>query len=149
MYSLLSMTPGARLLLPHGCRWSVTGDAFLGCGFIEEHGLAFDGAGQFVAFCAAHVLVDSLQREISPLVVVELGWLPLRAVVAFGARSDPALGELFAVDVFVALLAFRRRYLEVHVEHPSLLVGWLVAVHASRGPVRAKQGEGSLGVIEA
>lgn len=82
----------------------MTGGAFLRSGFVEEHGLAFDGPDQLVAAIAPNVLVCALQREIGPLVMVKKRGLPFCAVVALGAGCDFALSELSAVDVFVTLL---------------------------------------------
>ena len=84
----------------------MTGGAFFGCGFVEEHGLAFDGPRQLVASFAANVLVRSLQRKRGPLLMIKKRGLPLCAVVALGAGCESALGELPAVDVLVTLLTF-------------------------------------------
>ena len=126
----------------------MTVGAFLWGGLVEKHGLAFYGSGQLVASFAADVLVRPLQWKCSPLVVVKQRWLPPSAVVALGAGRDSALGKLCGVDVLVAFLTLRRRGVEVHIDQTRLLVGWLMAIHAGGSPMRANQGEGSLGVIE-
>lgn len=126
----------------------MTVGAFPGGGLVKQDRLAFDDAGQLVASFAAHVLVHPLQRESGSLVMGEQRWPPPRTVVAFRTLRDLALGELFAVDVFVTLLASGRRSFEVNVEEPGLLIGRLVTVHASRGPMGAKQWKRSLRVIE-
>ena len=66
---------------------SVTGGAVFGCGLVEEHGLAFDDAGQLVASFAAHVLVRSLQRKCGPLVMVEQRRPPLAHCCGIGRRA--------------------------------------------------------------
>lgn len=82
----------------------MTGGAFLWRGFVEEHGLAFNGASQLVASLAANVLVRPLQRKCRPLVMIKQRWLPLCAVVALGAGRDFGLDELPAVDVLMTIL---------------------------------------------
>ena len=126
----------------------MTGRAVLWGGSVEEHGLAFDGACQLVTCVTTNVLVRPLQWKVSPLVVIKQRWLPLCAIVALGARRDSALDELPAVNVLMALLAFRRRRFKVDIDQAGFLVGRLMAVHASGGAMRAKQREGSFGVIE-
>jgi len=126
----------------------MTGGAFLWRGFVEEYSLAFDRAGQLVASFAANILMSSLQWKRSPLVMVKQRWLPLCTVVTLGARRDRSLGKLSTMDVLVAFLTSRRRGFEVHIDQTRLLIGWLVAIHACCGPMRANQRKGSLGVIE-
>lgn len=71
------------------------------------------------------------------------------AVIALGHFVGEELGELAAVDVFMALLAFLRGLLEVHVGHFCFEVRWLVAVDTSDRPVRTHQREGRRAVVEA
>ena len=126
----------------------MTGGAFRWSGFIEEHGLAFDGARQFVATFAANVLVRSLQRKCGPFVVVKLRWLPLCAVVALGAWRHSALSKLPTVGVRMAFFTSRRRRFEIHVNQTDFLIGWLMTIHASGCPMRTNQREGGAGVVE-
>lgn len=117
----------------------MTGGAFLWTGFIEKHGLAFDHPSQLVAPVATNVLVRALQWKCGPLVMVKQRGLPFCAVVALGAGRYLALGKLPAVDVLMTVLTFRGRSFEVHVDQTCFLIGGLVAVHASGGPMRAQQ----------
>ena len=80
--------------------------------------------------------------------MIEEGRFPFGAVVAVCARRTAGPGELSAMDVLVAILTFRWCGLEIYVDQPGLLVGRFVAIHASRGAVRALQGKRSLRVIE-
>ena len=114
--------------------------ASLGRGRIEKDLFAVDGLKQLVAAHALYVLMLTLQGEGRAFVVIESGWLPLArvmAVVALRHFVGEKLGELAAVDVFVALLAFLRRLLEVHVGHLRFEIRRLVAVDASDRAVRA------------
>jgi hypothetical protein len=98
---------------------------------------------------AADVLVGSLKRKFSPLVMIEKGRLPFGAVMTVSARRNPGFGKLPAVDILVAILTFRRRGLEIHMDQARLLVRRPVAIHASRGAMRSEQGERCLRMIEA
>ena len=84
----------------------MTGSAFLWGRFVEENGLAFNGAGQLVTSVTANVLMRPLQWKFGPLVVVKKRWLPLPAVVALGTWRDSALGELPTVNVLMAFFTF-------------------------------------------
>jgi len=53
------------------------------------------------------------------------------------------------VDVFVAVLALRRRGLEVDIHQLGFKVWRLVAIDAGRSAMRAEQNELRLGMIEA
>ena len=81
--------------------------------------------------------------------MVEGRGFPLIAVMATDAISFPVLGELLAMDIFVALLALGRRRLEVHVGQLGFQVGRLVAVGTGRRAMRPYQRECGFGVIEA
>lgn len=126
----------------------MTGSAVLWGRLVEEHGLAFNGAGQLVAQFTANVVVRPLQRKCSPLVVVKQRGFPLCAAVALGTGRHSAIGELSAVNVLMAFLTSRRRRFEVHIDQAGFLVGWLMTVHAGGSPMRANQRERSFGVIE-
>ena len=111
---------------------------------IEEDLLAIDGLEQLVAARALYIPVLALQGEGRALIVIEGRRLPLGRVMAVVALRDfvgEELGELAAVDVFVALLAFLRRLLEVHIGHLGLEVRRLVAVDTCNRAVRADQRE--------
>ena len=57
----------------------------------------------------------TLQSKGRLLVMVKQRRLPFRAVVTPGARRHPSFRKLEAMDICVACLAFRRRYLEISV----------------------------------
>ena len=88
-----------------------------------------------MAAFAAHVAMHSLQRKRSPLVVVEQRRLPLGAVMALCAGGHSGLGKLFAMNVFVAILALGRSRFEVDTAQPGLEVGRLMAIHAGGTPI--------------
>ena len=123
--------------------------AVLRCGLVEEHGFGGNNSGQLVAPRAAHVLVRPAQRKFGPLLVVKQGRLPRHAGVALRAARDIPFGELLSVDVLVAVLALRRRGLEVHIHQLSFKIGGLVAINASRSAVRAEQRKLCLRMVEA
>ena len=111
----------------------------LGGRCIEEDLLPIDVLEQLVATRTDHISVFAFQRERRSLVVIKRRRLPLRGVVAVAALRNlirKQLGELAAVDVFVALLAFLRRLLEVHIGHLCFEVWRLMAVNAGHGTVR-------------
>lgn len=136
------------LFLDRGPRSMAASTVFRGR-FVEQNGLVVDRTGQLVASVTADVLVGFLQRKFSPLVMIEKGRLPFGAVMTVGARRNPGSGKLSTVDVLVAILTFRRRGLEIHMDQARLLVRRPVAIHASRGAMRSQQGEGCLRMIEA
>lgn len=121
----------------------------LGSRLVEEHLLAFDHPNLFVASYAANVLVQALQGKRSPLVVIKQRRLPLRAVMTINARSHAILGELLAVNVFVAVLALGGRGREVGGDKLGFHVGRLVTIDAGGGLVRAHERVRSLRVVEA
>ena len=126
--------------------------AGLGRRSIEEDLLSIDRLEEFVAAGASHIAMFAFKRERGSLVVIEGRRLPLGGVVAVSARSDfvfVELGELAAVRVFVALLAFLRSLLEVHINKLGFQVGRLMAVDASDRTMRALQAEGGGVVVEA
>ena len=98
----------------------------------------------------AHVAVYSLQREARSSVVIEQRWLPLGAVMTFGAgRSAIRLYELGAMNIGVAPLASRRRHLEIDIDEFGLQIRRFVAIDASYRAVRSDQRKRGLGVVEA
>lgn len=126
----------------------MTGGAFLGRRFVEEDGLAGNRSRQLVAALAAYVTVLTLQREGSPLIVVEKRGLPFRAVVAIAAAGDLVLCKLLAMDIFMTLFTLSWRCFEVYVGQPSLLIRWFVAIPASGRAMRAEQREVGFRMIE-
>lgn len=74
--------------------------------------------------------------------------LPFHAVVALRTMRDVSLGELLAVDVFVAIFALRGRALEIHVQEPGFEIRRLMTVDARRRPVRSQQRELCLRMIK-
>ena len=69
--------------------------------------------------------------------MIEQRRLPFRAVVAIRAGRDAVPGKLLAVDIFMALLAFRGCGREVGGDQPGFKVGRFVAVDAGGGFVRS------------
>jgi len=118
-------------------------------GLIEEDGFSDDNPRQLVAFRTAHVLMRATQREFGPLVVIKERWLPLVAVVTFNALRDTSLGELFPVNIFVAVLALGGSGFEVHIDQLRFQTWRLVAIDAGCHTVCAEQREPGLGVIES
>ena len=138
----------ARLRAPHRIRRSVTGSAFLRRRLVEEHGLARDDLRRLVTLRTPDVLMGPAQRELRPRLMVEERRLPLHAVVTFNTARHFRLGELLPVDVLVAVLASRRRRLEIHVDQPGFEVGRPVAIDASGRTVRSQQGQRCFRVVE-
>ncbi len=134
-------------------RWQGTGRvtclALLRRRLVEKHFLAFNHPNLFVASSALHVLVQALQRKGRPLVMVEQRRLPLGAVVAVDAGGDAVLGELFAVDLLMAIFALGRCRREIRSDELGLQVRRLMAINTSRGLVRAYKGKRRLRVVEA
>ena len=86
------------------------------------------------------VPVFAFQGEGRALVMIEGRRLPLRGVMAVAALSHlvrEQLGELAAVDIIMALLALLGGLLEIHIDHLRFQVGWLMAIDAGDGSVRA------------
>jgi len=81
--------------------------------------------------------------------VVESRGLPLCAIVAIGAGRDVSPGELAAMWVGMARLAFERSLGEIGVDELGSQVGRLVAINAGHGAMGADQRELGFGVIEA
>ena len=122
---------------------------FFGCGLVEKHSFSSDELRQLMALCAAYILVCPAQRKICPAVMIEERGPPLHAVVAVSAVRHLPRGKLFPVDVLMALFTLRWRSLEIYIDQLGFEVGWLVAVHASRRPVRSDQRKCGLRVIES
>ena len=124
--------------------------AILGCGLVKQYRLAFYCPGLFMASCASHVAMHSLEREACSSVMIEQRRLPLSAVMAVGAKCGAiGLDELGAVNIGVATLASRGRHLEIHINELGLQVRGFVAIDARHRAMRSDQGKGSLGMIEA
>lgn len=116
---------------------------------VKKNGFCIYYARQFVAIATGDVTMRPRQREDGPLVVIEERRFPASAVVAFGTGGYPACPrELRAVDVFVAVLTFRRRRAEIHVDELGLQVRRLVAIHASHRAMLAEQGKVRLAMVE-
>lgn len=126
----------------------MTGGAFLGRGLVEQDSLAFHHPRQLVAAFTANVAMHSFQWKGRPFVVVEKRRLPFGGVVAFRASCSSCLGELITMNFLMAVLAFCRRRLKVHVRKPGFHVGRFVAVDAGRCPMSADQRKCGFGVIE-
>ena len=107
-------------------------------GLVDEDSLGGNESRLFVALCAADVLVRPAQRKLGPRVVIEQRRFPLHAGMAFCAASHIAFGELFPVNVFVAVFALRWRGLEVDIDQFGFEIRRLVAIDSSRGAVRAQ-----------
>ena len=90
--------------------------ALFRCGLVEEHRLPVDELRQLVAVGAAHVLVRPPQRECRLLLMIEERGSPLHGVVAVDAARNLSLGELLAVDVFMAIFTLSRRRLEINID---------------------------------
>ena len=118
-------------------------------GLIEENCLGSNRASQLVAFCATHSLMRAPQGERRPLLMVKQRRLPLHAVVTFCAPRHVSRRELLAVDIFMAVLALRRRRFEIHIDQLPSQIGWFVTIDAGRRPVRPQQRKLRLGVIES
>ena len=119
---------------------------------IEEDLLSVDLLEEFVAAGASDISVFAFKREGCSLVMVEGRRLPLVRIVAVRTRSHLVgveLDELAAVRIFVALFAFLRSLLEVHINKLGFQVGRLMAVDASDRTMRALQAEGCGVVVEA
>jgi len=127
----------------------MTGGAILRRRLVEQNRLRRHHLRQFVALGTADILMSTAQGERSSLLVVEKRRLPLHAVVALGAAGNVGYGELFPMDVFMAVLALCRCGLEVHVDQLGFKIWRFVAVHARRRAVRSQQHEFRLGVVEA
>jgi len=123
--------------------------AIFGRGLVEHNSLSANYLRQLMTLRAADVLMGAPQRKSRPLLMIEQRRLPLHAVVAFGAARHLHLGELFAMDVLMAVLALCRSGLEVHVHQLGLEVRRLVAINARRRPMGTQQSELCFGVIEA
>lgn len=136
-------------VLGHWIRSPMAGGTIFRRRLVEEHCLSRHYFRQLMALGAVHILMSTAQRECSSFLVIEKRGLPLHAVVALGTARNVGYGELFPVDVFVAVLALCRRGLEVHVDQLGLKVWRFVAVDARRGTVRSQQHEVRLGVVEA
>ena len=77
--------------------------------------------------------------------LADIDRLPVDEIVALLAvRAQAAL-----MLIFVAVLALRRRRLEVDIHQPGFKVRRLVAIDAGRRPMRAQQSKLRLGMIEA
>ena len=127
----------------------MAGGAFFGRRLVEQHRLAIHAANVLVARLAFHVPMYPLQRKGGRLVVVKQGRLPFRAVVAVRAWRDLPLGELSAVNVFMAVFALGRGCLEIDVHELGFQVWRLMAINTRCGPVSTYEGKRSLRVIEA
>ncbi len=83
----------------------MAGYAVLRGRLIKQNAFRTNFIKQLVTFPALYVLVRSPQRKGSPFFVIKQRWLPLHAVVAVGAGSCLAFGELLPVRILVAVFA--------------------------------------------
>jgi len=81
--------------------------------------------------------------------VIEQSGLPLRAVMARDAARNAALGELFAVDIFVTAFTLGRRGLEIDVRQLGFQIRRSVAIRAGGGAMRSNERKICLGMIES
>ena len=81
--------------------------------------------------------------------MVEQRGLPLGAIVTLRARRRGSFGKLLPVDIFVAVFAFGRRRLEIHINELRPQIRRLVAIDTRGGAMRAQQRKRRLGVIES
>jgi hypothetical protein len=120
-------------------------------GRVEEDLLSIDCTEELVAAGAGDIAMLAFERKGSSFVVIEQRWLPFGCVVAVGTQGDlirKQLIELVSVDVFVAVFAFFRSLLEVHVDELGFEIRGFVAINASYGPMRTRQRESCRIVIE-
>jgi len=124
--------------------------AILGSGFVEKNLLAVDVAEELVAVGTAHILVRACQRKLGSLVMIKERGLPLGDAVAVGTGCDSfGLGELTAVNILMAVFAFRRSLGEINVEELGFKVGRFVAIDTRDRTMRTEQSELGAVVIEA
>ena len=126
----------------------MAGSTILGCRLIKENGLGGNDFCQLVALRAADVLVGSAQGEGRSLLVIEKRGLPLVTVVAVCARRGVRFGKLLSMNVFMTVLALRRRSLEIHIDQLRFEVRGLVAIDASGGTMRPDQSEFRFRMVE-
>ena len=126
----------------------MTGGTFLRRRLVEQDSLAFHHPRQLVAAFTADVAMDSFQWKGRPFVVVEKRRLPLGGVMTFLAGGNSPSCKLIAMNFLMAVLAFCRRRLKVHVRKPGFQVGRFVAVDAGSCPMSAGQRKCGFGVIE-
>lgn len=93
----------------------VAGGAGCRRGFVKEHQAAVDRLLVHMAGCAGHILMPSLQRECS-LLVVEKGGTPLHAVMA-GCAVFASRAKLRGVRIFMAFVAPAGRLGESDMDH--------------------------------
>lgn len=118
----------------------MAGSAIFRGRLVENNRFRGDDPRQLVALCAAHVLMSPAQGKLRPLLVVKERRLPLHAVVALGAACDVRMGELFPMNVFMAVLALGRRGFEVHVDQLGFKARRLMAIDAGRRTVCPSSG---------
>lgn len=80
--------------------------------------------------------------------MIEEGWLPFHAGMAFGTASDICNCKLLPVDVFVAVFALSGRYLEIDIGKSAPKVLGFVAIDTGCCAVRSQQRKLCLGVVE-
>ena len=130
-------------------RRAVASGAFLGRGLVEQHLLAVNQAGELVALVATGFLVGALKGEGGPLVMIEKGRPPFRAVMTANATGNTVLGKLLPMDIPMTLLALGRGSLKIHVRQPGFKVGRLVAIRARGCAMGPDQRERGLRMVEA
>jgi hypothetical protein len=147
------VSPSYPLTLPRLKQWdvcTVAGRAFSWGGLIEKYRLAADLAREFVAVRATHVTVSSLEREGCALIVIKERRSPAATIVAISASGNASYaGELFSMDVGMAVFALLRRGAKINIFQARLEIRRFVAIHALDGPVRTYQGIFGLGVIKS
>ena len=120
----------------------MTGHALLRRRLVEGHGAFIDRLRQRVAPAATHILVDSLERERGPCVVVERGRLPLLRDVTTGTRSGlRCIRELAGMRVGVTFLALRRCSAEIYIQQVRFQLRGAMTIRARHRAVRTCQRE--------
>lgn len=135
---------GGRLWYPG----LMTGGALFGRGFVEKNCLSRHIPRQPVTAGAAYFLVRALERECCTGIVVELSWFPAVVVMASGTGGNTGLRELPAVNILMAVLAFRRRHLEIYAGDAQMGISGLMTGDADGCLVRAEQGKRRGGMIK-
>ena len=94
----------------------MTCSAVFGCGLVEKDRLTGNKPRQTVTLATPDVTVRPLQWKRGALVMVEQRRFPAGAVVAVGTKGIALdIGELSAVNVLVAPLAFLGSNAEIHI----------------------------------
>lgn len=113
---------------------------------VDDDSLSFHHLRFLVTFVARYAKMSTLQGEMRPCVVVKYRGNPSGGVVTIVARGFPGLCKLARMGVLVAVLTDLSRAFELDLLFADR---YLVAITTLHSPVRSKQGEFSLRVIES